>query len=98
MLLGDGEGEKSMVLVIFGIANELFVAAAEAPVEKLLIFSYILLKCRLYSLETARISRRVQRSLESGGLWGAVSWCWGAAVASAHRSHAVVCCMLVLSQ
>lgn len=27
------------------------------------------------SLETARISHGMQRSLESGGLWGRVSWC-----------------------
>lgn len=47
MLTGGGEGEKSMLLVIFGIADELFVAVAEAPVEKLLIFSYIL-QCRQY--------------------------------------------------
>lgn len=46
MLTGGGEGEKSMFLVIFG-ANGLFVAVAEPPVEKLLIFSYIL-QCRLY--------------------------------------------------
>lgn len=47
MLTGCWEGEKSMFLVIFGIANRLFVAVAEAPVEKLLMFSYIL-QCRLY--------------------------------------------------
>lgn len=47
MFTGGGEGEKSMFLVIFGIANELFVAVAEPPVEKLLIFSYVL-QYRLY--------------------------------------------------
>lgn len=92
-----------MFLVIFGIANELFVAVAEPPVEKLLIFSSVL-QCRL-CVQPRNCKNKLWRA-KIPGMWWFVGrsvlvqscWSWGAAVASAHRSHTVVCCTLVLSQ